>query len=137
MAVGPVGHFMLALVVAVSSLGSGSLLWPRLTDRPRPKLLADVHDVVLATDVGRNAAVVLGVSDEANITPINLGEVAASAVNSVKGAIGGRIQKIIVGNAVNQLSRQMNNLSPEQKTLVEEAICKPNPTPADETSPAN
>ncbi len=128
---------MLAFVVAVSSLGSGSLLWPRLTDRPRPKLLQDVHDIVLKTPMGQEAAQVLGVSDEASVTPINFGQVTASAVSGVKEAVRARIQKIIVGNAVNQLSRQMNNLSDEQRSFVEEAICKPQPTPTSETSTSN
>ncbi len=128
---------MIAFFVAVSSLAGGSLLWPRLTDRPRPKLLQDVHDMVLRTPAGQEAANVLGVSDEAHIVPINPGQIVASAANGVKTAVSNRIQKVIVGNAVNQLSRQMNNLSPEQQEYVKEAICKPPDKPAIETSASN
>lgn len=122
---GPTARFILALTVAITALGSGSLIWPRLTDEPRPKLLQDVHDLVLRTSVGQDAANVLGVSDEANVQKINIGQVVAGAVGNAKTAVQNRIRTIVVTNAVNQLNRQFDNLSEEQQTYVREAVCEP------------
>lgn len=122
---GPFARFILALTVAVTALGSGSLMWPRLTDKPRPKLLQDVHDVVLKTPVGQNTANVLGVSDEGNVEPINVGAMVGGAVVKAKVAAQNRMRAMVVGNAVNQLNRQFDNLSPEQKTYVRQALCEP------------
>jgi len=96
-----------------------------------------VHDIVLRTSAGQDTAMALGVSDEANTERINPGEIAGSAVKGVKRMVGSRIQKIIVTNAVNQLSHQMENLSPEQQSFVQEAICKPPQAPVGETSASN
>lgn len=122
---GPVIQFVLALAVAATSLAGGSLVWPRLTTQVRPKLLQDVHDFVINTQAGRQGALVLGVSDEASVEPINPGQIASSAINNVKTAIQNRIQTIVVGNAVNQLSTQFDRLSESQKISIQEALCKP------------
>ena len=122
---GPTARFIIALSVAVTALGSGSLLWPRLTDQPRPKFLQDVHDLVLRTSVGQNAADVLGVSDETNVQKINMGQMIMGAVGNAKIAIQNRVRTIVVTNAVNQLNRQFDNLSDEQKTYVQQAVCEP------------
>ncbi len=122
---GPTARFILALTVAVTALGSGSLMWPRLTDKPRPKVLQDVHDIVLRTSVGQNVANVLGVSDEANVEQIDFGQIAAGAAGNAKRAVQNRIRTVIVGHVVNQLDRQFDNLSPEQKTYVRQALCEP------------
>lgn len=126
---GPTARFILALTVAVTALGSGSLLWPRLTDEPRPKLLQDVHDLVLRTSVGQNAANVLGVSDEATVQKINVGQMVAGAVGNAKTAVQKRVRTVVVTNAVNQLNRQFDNLSDDQKTYVREAVCEPSTQP--------
>ncbi len=122
---GPTARFIIALSVAVTALGSGSLLWPRLTDQPRPKFLQDVHDLVLRTSVGQNAADVLGVSDETNVQKINMGQMIMGAVGNAKIAIQNRVRTIVVTNAVNQLNRQFDNLSDEQQTYVQQAVCEP------------
>lgn len=122
---GSTGRFFLALMVAVTTLAGGSLLWPRLTTRPRPKLLQDVHDLVLRTPMGQHSADVLGVSDEAAVEPINIGAVVGSAVYGAKIAIQKRVQNVVVINAVNSLSRRFESLPPEQKEQIQEILCKP------------
>jgi len=122
---GTVANFLIALVVATVTIAGGSIAWPRITKQPRPKLLQDVKNIVIQTSVGKETANVLGVSDEAHITPVNLGQVAAGAVGQVKTVVQNRVQAIIVGNAVNQLHQQFERLSPDQKTQIQEIICKP------------
>jgi hypothetical protein len=118
-------RFVLAVTIAVTALGSGSLMWPRLTDRPRPAFLQTVHDMVRKTSVGQNAANVLGVSDEANIQRIDVGQMASSAVQNAKTAVQNRVRTVVVTNAVNQLNTQFANLSEEQQLYVRQAICEP------------
>lgn len=126
---GPAARFFLALSVAVVALGSGSLMWPRLSDQPRPQLLQNVHDLVLKTTVGQNAANVLGVSDEANVQKLDFGQMASSAVNGAKNAVQNRVRTVVVTNAVNQLNQQFDGLSDDQKIYVRQAICEPQTQP--------
>lgn len=122
---GPVIQFVLAIAVATTSLAGSSLVWPRLTNQERPKLLQEVHDIVIRTPVGQETAQVLGVSDEATVEPINVGQIVSGALNGVKTAVQNRVQTIIVGNAVNQLSSQFDRLPKEQKTQIQQILCKP------------
>lgn len=122
---GPVIQFILAIAVATTSLAGGSLLWPRLTTQERPKLLQEVHDIVIRTPVGQETAQVLGVSDEAHVEPINVGQAVGAAVNGIKTVVQNRVQTIIVGNAVNQLSAQFDRLPKEQKVQIQQILCKP------------
>lgn len=126
---GPVVQFTLAVAVALTSLAGGSLAWPRLTREPRPQLLQQVHDYAIKTIPGQQAAQVLGVSDETQAEPINLGKLAADGVNGVKITLQKRMQTIVVGNAVNELTRQFDKLPDDQKLYIQEALCKPAETP--------
>jgi len=125
MRMGPAVNFIIALAVAVTVVAGGSLAWPRLTNQPRPKILQDVKNVVIKTKVGQDTANVLGVSDESQIKPVNLGSVASGALGQVKTAVQNRVQEVIVGNAVNQLRQQFDQLSPEQKGQIQQIFCQP------------
>jgi len=127
---GPVIQFSLALAVAITSLAGGSLAWPRVTTQSRPALLEKVHDMTIKTDAGQRAAQVLGVSDESNVEPINLGKLVADGVNGVKSAAQKRVQTIVVSNAVNELTRQFDKLPKEQQVYIQEALCKPSENPS-------
>lgn len=122
---GSTGRFIIVSIVAVIVLGGGSLLWVRFTARPRPKLLQDVRDTVINTAAGRQAADALGVSNESEVTPINVGQTVTSGVSGVKQAVQDRIQTIIVQNAVRQLEERLEHLSPQQQKYVQEIICTP------------
>ncbi len=121
----PVVNFIIALIVATMSLASGSLAWPKLTSHERPKLLQEVHDVVLKTEPGQKMADVLGVIDESQVQVINFGSLAASVSGSVRDAIQKRMQTIVVGNAVNQLKGQFDKLPKDEQIQIQEALCKP------------
>src|SRR5690348_7637193 len=104
-------QLVLAVAVFGVTLSGGSLLWPHITDAPRPKLLQDVRDTVIQTQPGKQAAQVLGVSDEASVEPINLGQVAGNMVNGVRSAAQKRVQTIIMAQVTQQLSSQYERLS--------------------------
>lgn len=122
---GPVIQFVMALAVAATTLAGGSIAWPKLTSQPRPQLLQQVHDFVIRTPAGQRTADVLGVSDESRVEPINIGVIAGNGVTAIKQSVQNRIQTIVVGNAVNELTRQFDRLSEDQKQTIQEALCKP------------
>lgn len=111
-------NFILALAVAVFSLSGVSLLWPRFTANPRPQVLESIHDVVRNTQIGSQAASVLGVSDEAAAQQIDVESVLAGAVGSLQSAVEARMQTVIM----TQLTRE---LSEDQKQELRGLICEP------------
>ncbi len=117
--------FVLVALAGVLTIGGGSLLWPKLTRQSRPAPLQQVHDIVIKTDLGKQAASVLGVTDEAAVTPINVSSLAGSVTSSVISAVQERTQEVVVRQAVNQLVKQFDQLNPQQKQEIKEAICKP------------
>lgn len=118
-------QFLLTLMMAGATVAGTSLLWPKLTDKPRPKPLEEVKNMVLKTPMGQQAAVVLGVTNEETIEPINVASVAASVTSNVSSAITNKAQEIVTRQAVEQLTRQIDQLPPEQKTQLQEIFCKP------------
>lgn len=115
----------------IVGLGSGiivsaiSLLWPRLTAQPRPAPLEKVHEIILGTQVGQEAAETLGVASPSAITPINPGQIARSVVETVVTTVEKRTQEVVVKNAVKQLNNQFDQLPQEQKQQIQSIICKP------------
>src|SRR5437762_456364 len=112
--------FFLALIVAVTSLAGGSLLWPRFTSASRPQILQQVHDIVLKTPMGQTAAQTLGVSDETTTQPINVGQLASSAANGIRDAAAKRAQTIIMTQVTRELSGQYEKLPEDQKQVLQE-----------------
>jgi hypothetical protein len=122
---GIVGNFVASSIISLVLLAGTSLIWPRFTDQPRPKILEDVKSVVMKTSVGKDASNVLGVSDEKNLIRIDPGKIVQGAVGQMTNAVEQRIQTIIVSNAVSQLQLQFEKLLPDQKEQIRQIICKP------------
>lgn len=114
-------QFVMSAIIASITLSGASLLWPRLTTQPRPEFLNKVHDVVVSTGPGQQAATVLGVSDEAKAEPFSL----KALQDGVTHAVTNRVQEVVMGNAVNELSRQFDTLPKDQKLQIQEVLCKP------------
>lgn len=118
-------QFIIAVMVAITSLAGGSLAWPRLTSQSRPKLLQEVHDLVIKTSVGKQTASVLGVTNEAQVEPINIGNIVGSTIQGVTSSVQNRVQTVIVGNAVNQLRSQFDKMPKSQQEQIQQILCKP------------
>lgn len=118
-------QLFLAVAVFGITLSGGSLVWPKITSAPRPQLLQQVHDSVIKTPMGSQAASVLGVSDEQKVQPISLGQIAGNIGNSIKSAAQDRAQTIIMSQVMGQLTSQYEKLPPEQKAELQQIICKP------------
>lgn len=117
-------QLVLAVAVFGVTLSGGSLVWPRVTSAPRPQLLQQVHDSVIKTPVGAQAAQVLGVTDDKSVQPINLGEVVGNIGNSIRTAAQKRAQTIITAQIVGQLSSGYEKLPKDQQEQLQQIICK-------------
>ena len=126
---GLVVQLLLAVAVFGVTLSGGSLVWPRITSAPRPQLLQEVHDRVIQTAPGQQAAQVLGVADEQTVEPINISDIASNAVNSVKAAAEKRAQTIIMAQISAQLTNQYEKLPEDQQLELQQIICPPPATP--------
>lgn len=121
-------QLVLAIAVFGVTLSGGSLVWPRITGAPRPQFLQDVRDKVIQTAPGQQAAQVLGVSDDQAVEPINIHEIAANAVNSIKAAAERRAQTIIMAQISEQLTNQYQKLPEDQQRQLQQIICAPSAT---------
>lgn len=125
---GAVVQFVLALTIFGVTVSGGSLLWPRLTKAPRPEALQKVHDIVLKTPQGEQAAQVLGVTDDKSVQPIDLGQVANNAWKGVKSAVAKRAQTILVSQVTQQLNNQYQKLPKDQQQELRQIICTSSPS---------
>lgn len=122
---GAVIQFVLALAVFGVTVSGGSLVWPKITRVPRPEVLQQVHDVVVRTPQGAAMAQVLGVTDENNIEPVNMNEVAGGVWDEIKKAAEKRAQAIMMAQVTQQLKNQYEKLPEDQQQELQEIICKP------------
>ena len=118
-------QLVLAVAVFGVTLSGGSLVWPRLTNIPRPPILQEVHDSVIKTSVGAQAAQVLGVTTDQNVQPINVGQIAGTIGNDIKTAAQKRAQTIITAQIVGQLTSGYDKLPKDQQVQLQQIICKP------------
>lgn len=117
-------RFAVVSVIAITVLGFTSLIWPRFTSSPRPPALGQVHDFVLKTQIGKNAAQVLGVSVESAITPINLNSEIASIGSMIVSGVEQKAQEVIMGQVATQLLNQYSRLPANEQQIIKETICR-------------
>jgi len=121
-------QLVLAIAVFGVTLSGGSLMWPKVTRAPRPQILQQVHDSVIKTPVGSQAAYVLGVTDDKNVQPINLGAIANTAWGGIKNAAQKRAQTILMSQVTAQLMSQYEKLPRDQQKTLQEIICHSSPS---------
>jgi hypothetical protein len=121
-------QLLLAVAVFGVTLSGGSLVWPKVTHAPRPQFLQQVHDSVIKTPVGSQAAQVLGVTDDKNVQPINLGEVANTAWNGIQNEAQKRAQIILMSQVTAQLTNQYEKLPKDQQQQLRDIICHSSPS---------
>ncbi len=118
-------RFIAALLIAGSALGVTSLLWPRFSTDPRPTALEYVRDFVVTTPLGNQAARILGVSDDRNITPTDMGTVVSSVAGSVVSSVENKAEQYIAQRMTEQIIMRINKLPEEQQQYVKELLCTP------------
>ncbi len=118
-------RFVMVLLCAFGVVSAASLAWPRLTSQPRPAVLQQLHDFLLKTSAGQNTAMVLGVTQEASVKPINFQSEAASVSAAIVAGITQKTQDIITHQVTLQLINQFHGLPQNAQTEIRDAVCKP------------
>lgn len=113
----------------VAMIGAGvvalvSLLWPKFTVKPEPQALEQVRNTVLGTEIGQNAANLLGVANNGGQV-LNLSDTVSSVAGVVTSSVEERVQSIIAEQIASQVVKQYEQLPETQQTIVTEIICKP------------
>lgn len=116
--------FLLTLLFVGVTLAVISLLWPRFSDQPRPVPLTQIRNTVVQTPLGAQAAMVLGVSDEASVQRFNLQTSVNDLTVSAAGVLQQRAQTVLTIHAVKQLQQQFQQLPQDQQEQIREVICK-------------
>lgn len=120
-------RFILVTIGTSLVISAASIMWPKLTTKARPQALQVVHDVVIKTSAGQQLSNVLGVTDETSVQPINISSVASTVANGAVSALTKQAQNVVVTQATNEIAKQYDQLSPDQKQVLENIICKPTP----------
>jgi hypothetical protein len=110
--------FVSVLGIVLLALVALSLLWPRISPYPRPEPLTRLHNILVATPIGENAANVLGVSDEAQVVPLTPQTIVQSILDSVKT----RVTDVLITHAVRGIMSRFSQLSPGEQTRILDAI---------------
>lgn len=118
-------RFAIVFICTFAVVSVVSLAWPKLTSQPRPGALQKLREYLLKTSPGQNTAMVLGVTQEAKVTPINFNAEVASVSAAIVSGISQKTQEIITHQISLQLINQFHGLSAGAQTEIREAICKP------------
>lgn len=121
----PLFQFIGVAIGASVFVSFASLAWPKVTSQPRPEALTKVRDVVMQTQMGQGMAQVLGVTDESQVTPVNVNDVVTSGTNAVVDTVTKSAQRAVTAKLVETLSKQFNTLSEEDKHAFRAQICVP------------
>lgn len=125
----------LLLIMSVLTIAGGSLVWPKLTDKPRPAPLEQIHQMVIKTRLGEQAAQVLGVSDEQQpVEPVNVTTFTNGIAQYAATTLEKRAQDVVITQALRQVVGQFDKLSPEQQGQIRAALCSPVASTSGKTS---
>ncbi|MFH0749343.1 MAG: hypothetical protein V1917_00315 [Candidatus Gottesmanbacteria bacterium] len=117
-------QFILTLATSVAVISGASLVWPKLTSKPIPEPLTKVREIVLQTDIGKQAAQTLGVSDTSLIEPINVSSVASEVVSNVVSNASQKVQDAATKEIIIQVVKKIESLHPEQQEEIKKVICQ-------------
>jgi len=116
-------RFVMASVAGAVIVLCMSLLWPKVSDTPRPEILTQIYEAVVQTDPGRYAANVLGVADETDATPVS--KAAASVIKSAAEGLSSYTAQAVTVRLMETVLSRFDTLSEKQQQHVREQICAP------------
>jgi len=102
-----------------------SLIWPRVTNQPRPEALTKVREIAIQTSAGHNLAQVLGVTEESSIQSTSIHDVVTTGTNAAIDAVTKSAQHAVTTKILESLGNQFNNLPEEEKQTFRAQICLP------------
>ncbi len=118
-----IGKFFISSLISFFLLMVISFVWPKFTGQPRPYILESVYALTKDTNIGRQTASVLGVSDERSVTPIHPEEIVSSMKEWVVKTVSDKAQNIFQEAAIEQIRSGYGKMSDAEKILLYEAIC--------------
>ncbi|MEK9143443.1 MAG: hypothetical protein AAB481_02345 [Patescibacteria group bacterium] len=116
--------YILVAIAGAAVVSVVSLLWPKFTAKPEPNALEQVRDAVLGTEIGQNAAALLGVTND-HPQPLNLSDTVSSVAGMVTSSVEQKVSQIVSDQVAAQVVKQYKQLPEIQQTYVTETICKP------------
>ncbi len=126
----PLIQYVAAALGSAVVISIASLVWPKVTAQPRPKQLTQVREMVMQTQVGQNMAQVLGVTDEASVKPMSVGEFVQEQATAVVSNVADSAQHAVTSQVLVQLAKKFNELPKEEQDQFRALICsQPTPVP--------
>lgn len=116
-------QFILTLGTTLAVISGASLVWPKVTDAPSPEPLTKVREMVLQTDLGKQAAQRLGLTEDGAGETVNVSSVAGAVVTNVISGVGEKVQDAATKEIIIQVVRKIETLEPEQQQEIKKAIC--------------
>ena len=129
----PLIQYAAAAIGSAIVISIASLVWPKVTAQPRPKQLTQVREIVMKTQVGQNAAQVLGVTDEASVKPMSVGQFVQEQANVVVTNVADSAQHAVTSQVLLQLAKKFNELPKNEQEQFKSLICVPPITPTPTT----
>ena len=116
--------YILVAIAGAAVVSVVSLLWPKFTAKPEPNALEQVRNTVLGTEIGQNAAALLGVTNDAP-HPLNLSDTVSSVAGMVTTSVEKKVSQIVSDQVAAQVIKQYQQLPEIQQEHIVEMICKP------------
>ncbi len=116
--------FIIVLSSTIVFVAGASLVWPKITGYPRPDLLTQVKNMVLGTDIGKQAAQTLGVEDEKTVVPLDVKAVAGTAISSAVADVQQKAADAVTREIIIQVVNKIETLAPDQKQIIKDLICE-------------
>lgn len=117
-------QFLIAALAATTVVATSSLVWYKMTSRPRPEPLTKVRDMVVSTEPGNNIAGILGVGSDSETQPINVASAASRVVSTAVNAVEEKARSTVVLGIAQQVMQEVAKLPEDQKASVKDVICK-------------
>ncbi len=115
--------YTLVAIAGAAVVSVVSILWPKFTEKPQPQALEAVRNTVLGTEIGKNTAEFLGVTD-ASVQPLNLSDTVSSVAGVVTSSVEQKVQQIVSDQVAAQVIKQYQQLPVKQQEQVVEMVCK-------------
>lgn len=109
-------QFLFAAIGSALAISISSLLWPKLTNKPSPPALTQVKHIVEQTSLGKQAADVLGVSENQVTESINISDWAVAQGNAIVLNVAQSASHAVVSQIVNKLTE-------DQKVELQQILC--------------
>ncbi len=127
----PLIQYIAAALGSAVVISIASLVWPKVTTQPRPKQLTQVREIVMQTQAGKNMAEVLGVTDEATVKPMSVGEFVQEQASAMVSNVADSAQHAVTSQVLIQLSKKFSELPKDEQAQFRGLICTPPiPSPA-------